>query len=109
MSTPLVTLSIAIVGSQAALATGETFAQVQVSVTDAAGNTQTQEIPASAATGTTLSASFSGVAPGAGTVTVEAQDASGNVLGSAVSQAYDTEPAEGTFFQPSSITVSVGS
>lgn len=110
MSTTLVTLIVSIAGTQQALAAGApAFGGVNVSVTDAAGNTQEQTVAAASASGTSLSdLTFSGVAAGAGSVVVQAVDASGNDLGTAVTQAYNTTPPVNNFFQPTTVTVSLG-
>jgi hypothetical protein len=75
---------------------------IRITLTDSAGNAQTSTVDGV----TTTSATFSVVTPGLVTAVAQNVDASGTAIGTPVSGT-GTVPAQATFQQPSSITVTV--
>lgn len=81
---------------------GQTFASLAVVNTDAAGAVQTVNVTAAPWTAT-----FNGIADGAGSVTATALDSTGVTMGTPMTQTYSTSVTPpSTFPQPTSLTVS---
>lgn len=92
-----------LVGAQATpVPAGQTYASITLTLTDGTGAVQTASIDGV----TTLSAVFSNVGVGAGSVVAQAVDTTGAAMGASASAAF-TIAAPATFPQPVSVTVTV--
>jgi hypothetical protein len=104
MSTvPTTSITVTITETDTVVPSGQTYASLQVVVTDPTGTAQTATA-VSTAPGT-YQATFAAVQPGPGSLTITALDVTGATLGTALTLPYTTTIASQTYPQATGITV----
>ena len=104
MSTVIPTsITVSITETDTVVPSGQTYASLQVVVTDPTGTAQTATATSTAPG--TYQAKFAAVQPGAGSVTITALDVVGATLGTALTLPYDTAVGTNTYPQATGVVV----